>query len=127
MKTKLSVLAGLLVLSSVPAFADATCLRMDRIYNWDALDDKTLIVVDISHQKFKMSLMVPCINLTFKNVVAFKSVGGTELSCLERGDEVLTRDHAIPSRCPITTIVPYTAEMEKADKAAGVAKQQSVR
>jgi hypothetical protein len=40
------------------------------------LDNKTLIVEDDTHQKFKMTLMGYCPNLAFKERVGFKSIGG---------------------------------------------------
>jgi hypothetical protein len=40
------------------------------------------------------------------------------------GDYVLAHDIAIPDRCPITSVVPYTPQMEAADKAAAAAKTQ---
>jgi hypothetical protein len=45
-----------------------------------------------------------------------------ELSCLGTGDYVLAHEVAIPDRCPITSVVPYTEAMEAADKAAAAAK-----
>ena len=89
-----------------------------QIWNWKVLDNKTLIVEDDTHQKFKMSLMGYCPDLEFKERIGFKSFGGSELSCLGSGDDVLARDIAIPDRCPITNVVPYTPAMEAADKAA---------
>jgi hypothetical protein len=71
-----------------------------------------------------MTLMGFCHNLAFKEQIGFKSVGGGELSCLGSGDYVLAHDIAIPDRCPITSVVPYTAAMDAADKAAAAAKAQ---
>jgi len=124
MKTKLLVTLGFAAVLSTPALADPTCLEFGRIYNWKALDNKTLIVEDNWHHKYKLSLMGYCPNLTWKERVSFRSIGGTELSCMTKGDEVDVRDIGIPARCPITNIVPYTLEMEKADKAAAAAKAQ---
>lgn len=116
---------GLWAALIAPAAAAPSCLEIGQIYNWHANDDKTLIVEDNWHQKFKLSLMAPCINLTFKERVGFKTIGGfTGLSCLSKGDEVLVRDPGFPERCPIIGIVPYTPDMEKADKAAAAAKAQ---
>ncbi|MGD0144200.1 MAG: DUF6491 family protein [Rhizomicrobium sp.] len=103
---------------STPARADSACLELGRISNWKVIDSKTMIVEDDTHQKFKMSLMIACPELGFKERVGFKSFGGTELSCLTPGDYVLIRSQAMPNRCPITSIVPYTPAMESADAAA---------
>jgi hypothetical protein len=115
---------GLAAVIARPALADPSCLQIGQIWNWKAVDNKTLIVEDNWHQKFKMSLMGYCPNLTFKERVGFKSIGGTELSCLTKGDYVFVRDIGMPAHCPIIDIVPYTPEMEKADKAAAAAKAQ---
>src|SRR5579863_6608928 len=117
MKTGLLVALGAALILSTPAWAERTCLAIGQIYSWDARNDKTLIVEDNFHQKFKLSLMVPCVNLKFKERVGFKSIGGTQLSCLSRGDEVFVHDPGFPQRCPIIDIVPYTPQMEQADKA----------
>lgn len=114
-------LIGLGLLVSTPALADPSCLEISQIYNWKAPDNKTLIVEDNWHHKYKLSLMGYCPNLTWRQRVAFKSIGGTELSCLGKGDEVDVRGWGIPARCPITNIVPYTPQMEQADKAAAAA------
>lgn len=125
MKTQWAMALGFaILLPATQAIAASSCLELARIWNWKVLDNKTLIVEDDTHQKFKMSLMGFCPDLQFKERIAFKSVGGSELSCLGSGDYVLARDIAIPDRCPITSVVPYTPEMEAADKAAAAAKAQ---
>jgi hypothetical protein len=123
MTRKLFAVLGLAVLASAPALAAPSCLQLGQIYSWNAPNDKTLIVEDNWHQKFKLSLLGPCMNLTFKERVGFKSFGGTELSCLSKGDSVLVREPGFPQRCPIVDIVPYTPQMESADKAAAAAKK----
>jgi hypothetical protein len=120
---KIVVLAGLAALLATPAFADSKCLELSQIWSWKAVDNKTLIVEDNWHQKFKVSLMAYCPNLLFKENLGFKVFGGTGLSCVSKGDQVIDRDHPAGTyRCPISDITPYTPEMEKADKAAAVAK-----
>jgi|ERR1700733_1943631 len=117
-------LAAVTAIGTTSAFAATSCLELGRIWSWKVLDNKTLIVEDDTHRKFKMSLMGFCPDLAFKERIAFKSVGGSELSCLGTGDYVLAHEVAIPDRCPITSVVPYTPEMEAADKAAAAAKAQ---
>jgi hypothetical protein len=123
MTSKFFPALGLLMLSAAPALAAPNCLQIGQIYNWTAPDNKTLIVEDNWRQKFKLTLMAPCINLTFKERVGFQTIGGfTGLSCLSKGDNVLVHSPGFPQRCPIVNIVPYTPDMEKADKAAAAAK-----
>jgi len=121
MKTKLALAAFAAILISGQAMAAGACLRQANIYNWKALNDRTLIVEDDFHQKFKLTLMTPCLHLQYRETIGFKSFGGTALSCVGRGDDVVSRSMIGPQRCPISNIEPYTAEMEKADKAAAEA------
>ena len=100
----------------------AGCLQVGRIWSWNALDNKTLIVEDDTHQKFRVGLMGYCPDVQFRERVGFKAFGGTQLSCMSKGDYVLVRS-SVGGRCPIKDIVPYTPEMEKADKAANAAGQ----
>ena len=119
-----SAVAGLALAAAAPALAAPSCLQIGQIWNWNAPDNKTIIVEDNWHQKWKLSLMGPCINLTFKERVGFQSIGGFGgLTCLSKGDNVVVRDPGFPQRCPIMNIVPYTPQMEAADKAAAAAKK----
>lgn len=118
-----AALAAVLIAAS--AQAQPACLQIGRIYSWNAPDNRTLIVEDDLHHKFKVSLMSPCIGLQFKERVGFKSPGATRLSCLSRGDDVLVNQMGGLGalRCPISSIVAYTPEMQKADEAAAAAKK----
>lgn len=113
---------GAVVLTTAPAWARSDCLQENLIYNWRAISDDTLIVEDSTHNKFKVTVMIPDSDLRFRQNVGFQSVGGTGLSCLGSGDYVLIHGIAEPRKDPITKIVPYTPAMEKADKAAAAAK-----
>jgi Family of unknown function (DUF6491) len=121
MNIKLLSILGLVVVASAPALAARSCLQVGQIFRWNAVNDKTLIVADNWENKYKLSLMVPCPNLDFAEHVGFEPFGGTSLSCLSKGDDVVVSDRIFPKRCPISEIVPYTPQMEAADKAAGAA------
>jgi hypothetical protein len=124
MKKIILLAAGLTALASTPAFANATCLQISQVYNWKATDDKTLVVDDEFHNRFKMTLMGTCPGLTFKERVGFKAFGGTQMSCLSAGDNVIVRQMGSGGQiCPIRSVVPYTPDMEKADMAAAAAKK----
>jgi hypothetical protein len=113
--------------SPVAATADDhnACLRVGYVHNWDVQNDRTLIVEDEWRQKYKVDLMGYCSNLPWHERLAFKSIGGTELSCLGPGDEVITREFGTGvQRCVIRHISVYTKEMEAADKAAKAAKDE---
>lgn len=121
--------AGLAVLAAAPAYANPRCLQFGQIYNWKALDDKTLIVEDDFHDKFKVALMGTCPGLSFKEQIGFKTFGpAMALTCVGAGDSVVTRDFATGGqRCAIKSVEPYTMEMQKADAAAAAAKKAAER
>jgi hypothetical protein len=111
-----------LTLLSASVHAQPACLQVGRIWSWKPLDKKTLIVEDLLHRKFKVSIMGFCPALPYKLTLGFKSNGGINgLDCLRRGDDVISHDVGIPYICPITSIVPYTPAMERADQTAAAA------
>ena len=132
--TRILFAAGLSAIVFVPVFAQPqtpaaapprACLRFGEIYSWNALDNKTLIVEDNWHNKFKMSLMGYCPGLKFKERVGFKSPGSIRISCMSPGDDVIVNQFGTGAqRCPISSITAYTPDMEKADKAAKAAKEK---
>jgi hypothetical protein len=118
MKTTIAFVAVAATLIVTPALAGRVCLQQSQIYSWKALNDKTLIVEDNFHDKYKLSLLVNCQRLQFHQNLGFKTFSNTALACVEKGDEVISGTSIGPQHCPIKTIEPYTADMEKADKAA---------
>ncbi len=119
MKKVILSIASLAMLIATPAFARQPCLEFHSIWSWKIIDNKSLIVEDETHRKFKVGLMGICPELRFnRDMLGFESRGSTRLSCITLGDDVIVRSTGINQRCPINSIVPYTAEMEKADKAA---------
>ncbi len=122
MKTRLIVVAATAALVSTHALASGACLRQANIYNWNSLDDRTVIVEDDFHKKFKLTLMTPCLNMQYHERLGFKVFAGSELACVSRGDEILSASPIGPQHCPISKIELYTPEMEKADKDAKAAK-----
>lgn len=124
MKTKLALAALAAIIVSGPAFAaGGQCLRQADIYNWKALDDRTVIVENDFHRKFKLTLLTACLHMQYHEELGFKSFGGTTLSCISKGDDIISASPIGPQRCPIKNIESYTAEMEKADKDAAAAKK----
>lgn len=123
-KSLLLAALGLAVLAA-PGAANARCLQLGQIYNWKALDNKTLIVEDDFHNKYKVSLLAYCPQLTFKERIGFKSFGAASaLACVTAGDDVITHDFGTgPQRCAIKKVEPYTPEMMKADEEAAAAKK----
>jgi hypothetical protein len=123
MKKIILLAAGLATFVPAAALASPTCLQIGQIDTWKVPDDKTMIVGDNFHDRFKITLLGSCPGLAFKERVAFKAVGGMQLSCLTPGDQVMVRNFGTGGQvCPIRSIVPYTPDMEKADQAAAAAK-----
>lgn len=118
MKTTLVLAALAAVCACGPAMAATGCLQQAQIYSWKALNDRTLIVEDKFHNKFKVDLMTPCQHLQFHQNLGFRTFSNTSLACVTKGDEVISGTAIGPQHCPIRSIEPYTAEMEKVDKEA---------
>ncbi len=119
MKKLILIAAGLAAFAAGPASAQPQeCLRLDRIQNWHVVNDRTLIVEDQSHRKFRLDLLGVCPQLAWKERIGFKVIGGTELSCVTTGDEILVRGHATPGRCPIRAITPLPPGHKGANKPA---------
>ena len=92
------------------AFAQSNvCLRSRDIYNWDVIDDKTLIVTDRRDQQYKIGLIGTCAGLQqTRFTLAFESL--SELSCLRPGDSIRYNDLTFgPERCTISSIEAYAA------------------
>jgi len=116
MRTIVRAAVALLMLV-LPARADTACLQIGRIWSFHPLDNRTLIVEDELHQKFKVSLMGECPHLTFDVNLGIKSQSGIGgLDCVRRGDDVIAGGVGTNFTCPVTSVVPYTPEMEKADQ-----------
>ncbi len=70
------------------------CLRRANIDTFDAPNDYTVIVRALDGTKYKLALMGPCINLSYRMSLGLKTPGGTMgLSCIGIGDSIIDRDH----------------------------------
>jgi hypothetical protein len=121
MKKALFAAALLLTaLAAAPASAQRDCLRVADIRNWWATNNnRTLMVEDSWRNTFQLSLIGTCSNLRFRNNVAFRSRGGSRLSCLTPGDSVIARDRMMGnSRCAITRIERVSSGRERRDRSA---------
>jgi uncharacterized protein DUF6491 len=123
MKTTFALIAAAATLLSVPAFAAGSCLRQDQIYSWHPITDRALMVENDFHKKFKLTLLSPCQELQFHERLGLKTFSGSALSCISKGDEILSGTPIGPQHCVIKTVEDYTPEMEKADKDAEAAKK----
>jgi hypothetical protein len=120
-----AILCAAPLLMAVPALAQpmpqTACLQPNRIRDFDPQpDNRTIIVTDSVSRKYRVTLQFPCLELKYRMSLAFRSMSGSRLQCLERNDRVIAgRGQGLPSdRCLIDTVTAYTPAMEKADKAA---------
>lgn len=137
MKTKL-FLAALLLAS--PAFAaddsappatpakTSVCLQHSDVDGWGARDKKSMIVNDRFGRKYLVTLNGICDDVDFAFGAGFRPPGGVPSwgMCVDRGDRVVLRGGgAMPHNdtCWVNKVVPYTKDMEAADKQARANKQ----
>ena len=119
MKTRFLIAAMVLACVAVPAAAQTgpVCLRQIDIYSFDAVPgNRSLIVEDRQHQRYRLNFQGVCTGLQYKMGVAFKSFSNSDLSCLSRGDQVIQRESIGPSHCVIRDIQRQTAQMDRADR-----------
>jgi hypothetical protein len=107
------------------ALAQSACLMPTQILRWTSLDRKTVIVENLAHQKFKLSLYGPCPGIDLDVAARIQSQGVTRLDCVRRGDFILHQGFGQGNRCAIKSVDLYTPAMERADKEAAAAKAQS--
>jgi hypothetical protein len=72
------------------------------IWNWQVVDDQTVLIQDQSRRWYKATLFSHCINLPFADRIAFDSnPGGT----FDKFSAILVRGQ----RCPLSSLVKTTA------------------
>ena len=68
---------------------EKACVQNNRVWGWDAKDDRTLIITDRDYKKYTVSLRGGCIGLGRNYAGAsIALVTRTSLGCLEGGDRV---------------------------------------
>jgi hypothetical protein len=111
--------ATVLCIADPALAAPGVCLRQIDMYSFDAVPgNRSLVVEDRSHQRYRMNFAGVCSGLQFKMGLRFKSFGTSNLSCLSRGDQVLQHDPVVRTPCIIKDIQRQTPEMDRADLAA---------
>jgi hypothetical protein len=77
------------------------------IWNWQVVDDKTVLIQDQGHRWYKATLYGTCINLSFVQRIGFdSSPDGT----FDRFSAILVRGE----RCPLRSLVETSAPPKKA-------------
>jgi Family of unknown function (DUF6491) len=76
------------------------------IWNWQVVDDQTVLIQDQGRRWYKAALFNHCIDLPFANTIAFDSnPGGT----FDKFSAILVRGR----RCPLISLVQTTAPPKK--------------
>ena len=120
---------AILLCAAVPALAqppaDKPCLRQINMYSFDAVPgNRSLIVEARDHRRYRVNFQVPCYGLQFHLGLRFKTFGTSNLSCVERGDQVLMHDVGGPGFCMIQSVQYQTPDMDRADAAAKAARSR---
>jgi len=127
-KTFLALLPALAIAGAmmfvVPASAQpepqsgGQCLRSSQIDSFSSIkgDERSMIVIDRFRNRYKLGFNAVCDDIDFTGAVAIRTLSNTGLSCIQRGDMVITRSvSGWQDRCVITRVQLYTAAMQKAD------------
>jgi hypothetical protein len=101
-----AVLAGTNFATPVKA-ADNACLQNNRIWGWQAVNDRTLIVTDRNYRRFTVSLTGGCIGLDKYAGVSLVVKTSTSLGCLTKGDMVAFNSPGLgPLSCVVNDVRP---------------------
>lgn len=118
---KLLLITAALAVLAAPAGASprlgggTTCVRHNDIYNWTALNDKLLVVENYRHQKVLLKLIGTCYGFKFREAIAFRNRGASDLDCIGPGDDVFVRDMGIGGRCAVVSVSPYNGQLGSHD------------
>lgn len=86
-----------------------SCLQNDRIWQWNAVNDRLLIVTDRTYHRFIVRLGGGCIGLSTYVLTAIRFHSWMSLGCLSRGDQVFYNAPALGRlNCFIDAVQPYS-------------------
>jgi hypothetical protein len=89
------------------------------IWNWQVIDNQTVLIETTSHKWYKAKLLSPCIDLPFAERVGFKS----------NADNSFDKFSAIEARgqrCPLVSLTETQAPAKKVKKKAAVSPPSAV-
>lgn len=120
------VLAATFACVAVPALAqpyrdkpmpEAPCLRQRNIHDYQVVPgNRSLVVTDISRQRYRLNFIGQCYNLQYQFGLAFRSRGVGTLSCIARGDEIVKQDPVGPPQCIVKSVEYQTRALDIADQ-----------
>jgi hypothetical protein len=125
--------AAAILAAAGPAAAQTgarSCLRNSQIDSFSPVpgDLRSVIVIDKFRDKYKLSFNSVCQDIDYNGAVAIRTHSNFGLSCVERGDTVISRSTAgWRDRCVVTKIERYTPAMERADAEAAHDRRDSYR
>ena len=85
------------------AESETDCLRTSLISDWDALDQRNLIVYESGRRPFHVELAQTCFGVDFATVIAFYDRRADERICGFGMDRVIV-DRTIPESCAIAAV-----------------------
>jgi hypothetical protein len=91
MKWMRTALAGLLIgaaLATPVLAAEEACLQNNRIWGWQALDQRTLVVTDRDYKRYTVHLTGGCIGLDRYAGASLVFRQKLDLGCLSQGDMI---------------------------------------
>jgi hypothetical protein len=85
------------------------CLRVSLIRDWDALDERNLIVYELGRRPYHVELTQTCFGLDFATMIAFYARGSDARICGYGLDRLIV-DRTIPQSCSVAAVDELTAE-----------------
>lgn len=106
--------------NSPPQPQPQTCLQNNRIWEWNAVNDRLLIVTDREYHRYIVRLNGGCIGLSSYALNALRFKSWTSLGCVQHGDQVIYNAPGLGRlNCFIDQVEPYS------DALLAQAKQES--
>jgi hypothetical protein len=91
------------------AVAETDCVRTSLISDWDALDERNLIVYEGRRRPYHVELSQSCLGLDFATMIAFYDRRADGRICGYGFDRVIV-DRTIPEDCGVAAVDELTEE-----------------
>ena len=111
--------AALTAVTPASAQPRRDCLRINQIDSFSPIrgNERAMVVIDKFRNRYKVSFIGVCQDIDFNGAIQIRSNSNFGLSCVERGDRVISRSFAgWRDRCTISQVERYTPAMERADR-----------
>jgi hypothetical protein len=95
-----------------PPASQDTCLQNNRIWSWNAVNDRLLIVTDRTYRRYIVRLSGGCIGLSNYALTDLRFRTWTSLGCLQQGDNVAYRAPGLGRlNCFVEAVEPYSDQL----------------